>query len=136
MKQTMCTKEYYSEMRGDCKCKKCLLELKIDRVEKKLSELGDKFNKASQAYSNYLAKIREEVGDKIERYSYQGKRLNSNYDTIAKRLWLEYKVIDDQYQRQVYRLTSLERQLESLEEDEAFDWDNPKYKRLLEILTK
>ena len=136
MKQTMCTKEFDSELRNDCTCEKCSLERKIDRVEKKLSELGDKFNKASQAYSNYLAKIREEVGDKIERYSYQGKRANSNYDTVSKRLWLEYKDIDTHYQKQVYRLTSLERQLESLEEDEAFDWDNPKYKRLLEILTK
>lgn len=130
MNNTMCTKEYDSEMRDDCKCKKCLLVRRIKTLEQSIDKEHGIYNKASRQYHDYLNKIYNKSD-----YSWRVK-INSNYDEKSKRLWNIMEVSEKKSKPLVYRLIGLERRLEDIEENEHFDWDNPKYKRLLEILTK
>ncbi len=115
MEPIMCTKEFDSEMRNDCRCERCRLNTSVDKVEKKFSLLADEYNKISKLYHNHLGKIYDKVGVKSWRI-----KIDNNYDEKSKSLYSKMKDLDKMLDRQRWRLTSLERKLELIDEDDYY----------------
>ena len=106
----MCIKEYDS-----CTCKRCRLDSSYEKTEKKLTLLANEYNKASKQYHSHLGKIYDKVGVKSWRTT-----IDHNYDDISKALWAKMEESDKMSKRQIYRLNSLERKLDLINEDEYY----------------
>ncbi len=113
--EQMCIKEFDSEMRYDCRCEKCRLESSYEKVELRLSVLNIVRTRIGQQYSNYLGKIYDKVGVKAWRI-----KIDSNYDEKTKKLYSKMKDLDKRANAQIYRLNSLERKLDLINEDEYY----------------
>ena len=118
--QIMCVKEYDSEMRNDCSCERCRVEAQIKRLENKIDIVHDIYNKASGEYHTYLNELHHKVGvfSSIS-YSKQPK-INNEYDAKSKKLWETMKESEGKSRKLIYRLASLERQLDLINEDEYY----------------
>ncbi len=116
MEQKMCTKEYDSEMRYDCRCERCRLTASVEKVEKKLTLFANEYNKLSEQYHSHLSKIYEKHP---RGFSYSVK-VDNNYDEKSKAIYARMKELDKLSQRQIWRLTRLERKLDLINEDEYY----------------
>jgi len=111
MEQKMCIKEY-----GSCTCERCRLNSSYEKAEKKLTLLANEYNKVSKQYHSYLGKIEEKHP---RGFSYSIK-IDNNYDEKSKAIYAKMKELDTMSQRQIWRLTSLERKLDLINEDEYY----------------
>ncbi len=111
----MCTKEFDSEMRNDCRCERCRLTTSYEKTELRLSVLNIVRTRIGQQYSNYLGKIHDKVGVKSWRI-----KIDSNYDEKTKKLYAKMKDLDKRANRQIYRLNRLDRKLDLINEDEYY----------------
>lgn len=111
MEQIMCIKEYDS-----CTCERCRLDSSYENTEKKLTLLAKEYNELSEQYHSHLSKIYEKHP---RGFSYSVK-VDNNYDEKSKSIYARMKELDKLSQRQIYRLNSLERKLDLINEDDYY----------------
>lgn len=111
MEQKMCIKEY-----GSCTCERCRLESSYEKTEKNLTLFANEYNKLSEQYNSHLSKIYEKHP---RGFSYSVK-VDNNYDEKSKAIYARMKELDKLSQRQIYRLNSLERKLDLINEDDYY----------------
>jgi len=111
MEPIMCTKEYDH----DCRCERCRLKSSYEKAEKKITLFANEYNKLSKQYHSHLGKIYDKVGVKSWRI-----KIDNNYDEKSKSIYAKMRYLDKMSQRQVWRLNSLERKLELINEDKYY----------------
>ncbi len=111
MEQKMCIKEY-----GSCTCERCRLNSSYEKAEKKLTLLANEYNKLSKQYHSHLGKIYE----KHPRGFNYSVKVDNNYDEKSKALYSKMNELDKMSQRQIYRLNSLKRKLDLINEDRYY----------------